>query len=98
MSREDLDHSTGHLPLVGMVPTIDGWKNRGETHVVLLEEPSSQAAEAYRSLRTSLQFLGLQTPMRVVGVTSPGAGDGLRDDPGRMSPAAPASIRRRSMS
>ncbi len=64
------------MPLIGLVPIVDGWRNRTDTHVVLLESPSSQAAEAYRSMRTAVQFLGIDQPIGIIGVTSPGAGDG----------------------
>ena len=42
----------------------------------MLETPTSQAAEAYRSMRTAVQFLGLDKPLKVIGITSPAAGDG----------------------
>ena len=34
-------------------------------------KPTSPAAEAYRTLRTSVQFLGLDRPIRSLLVTSP---------------------------
>jgi non-specific protein-tyrosine kinase len=37
---------------------------------VSIEDPTSPAAEAYRTLRTSIQFLGLEQPMRTLQVTS----------------------------
>jgi succinoglycan biosynthesis transport protein ExoP len=75
-SREDLDLSSGYLSLVGLVPAVETWRKQSETHVVMLEDASSQAAEAYRSMRTAVQFLGIDKPLKVVGVTSPSAGDG----------------------
>lgn len=39
-------------------------------------DPKSQAAEAYRTLRTSLQFAGLDRPHRTLAVTSSVAGEG----------------------
>jgi capsular exopolysaccharide synthesis family protein len=38
--------------------------------------PQSSTAEAYRTLRTSLQFVGLDHPITVTQVTSPNSGDG----------------------
>jgi capsular exopolysaccharide synthesis family protein len=44
--------------------------------VTVLAEPSSPGAEAYRSLRTSLQFARQERRLRVILVTSPAVGDG----------------------
>jgi len=44
--------------------------------VVCTTEPNSQAAEAYRSLRTSLQFVRQARPLRTLLVTSPAAAEG----------------------
>ena len=41
-------------------------------------EPKSLAAEAYRSLRTSIQFAGLDHHCRSIVVTSSSAGDAGR--------------------
>jgi capsular exopolysaccharide synthesis family protein len=38
--------------------------------------PSSGAAEAYRTLRTSIQFVALDRPIRIVQITSPVAQEG----------------------
>lgn len=40
------------------------------------EDPKSVAAEAYRILRTNLQFTNPDQPLKSVLVTSPGVGDG----------------------
>jgi capsular exopolysaccharide synthesis family protein len=44
--------------------------------VVSVTEPSSPAAESYRSLRTSLQFARQEQQLRSLVVTSPGVGEG----------------------
>jgi len=66
----------GKLPVVGMVPILAGWRNRASTHIASLEEPSSAAAEAYRALRTSIQFLGLDRSLRTLQVTSATSSEG----------------------
>ena len=43
---------------------------------IAISEPAHDAVEAYRGLRTNLQFLGLDRPIRVVQVTSSMAGEG----------------------
>jgi tyrosine-protein kinase Etk/Wzc len=45
-------------------------------HLISLAEPESSGAEAFRVLRTSLQFAGLDKPLRTIVVTSPGPSEG----------------------
>ncbi len=75
-TKEDLERSAPDVAVIGMVPAVAGWKNTGETRVVSLEEPSSPAAEAYRALRTSIQFLAFYRSLRLLQVTSPSASEG----------------------
>jgi receptor protein-tyrosine kinase len=76
-SKDDLDRATqGLVPTVALIPAVAGWKDRDEPRVVSLAEPNSATAEAYRSLRTSLLFLGLDRPVQVLQVTSPSASEG----------------------
>jgi len=75
-TKEDLERITRGLAVVGMIPAVPSWKNRAETRVISKVEPSSPAAEAYRSLRTSINFLGVDRTMRVIQITSPNASEG----------------------
>jgi non-specific protein-tyrosine kinase len=75
-SKEDLDRASGGSTVLALVPLFATWKHRGEPVVASIAAPSSPASEAYRTLRTSLQFIGLERPTRVVQVTSAGSGDG----------------------
>ena len=74
-TKEDLERLTPNLPVLGLIPLVSGWK-KGETLLVSQTAPSSPAAEAYRTLRTSISFAGLDRPMQVIQVTSPAAADG----------------------
>jgi capsular exopolysaccharide synthesis family protein len=74
--RVDADRATGRLPIVGLVPKITGWRNRAEALLVVRDDPRSSAAEAYRSLVTSLEFLAPPDDGRVLLFTSPGASEG----------------------
>jgi receptor protein-tyrosine kinase len=74
-SREDLEAAAG-VPAVGLIPRIEGWSDRSETRLVAASEQHSPAAEAYRSLRTSVQFLGIDRSIRTLMVTSPKGGEG----------------------
>ncbi|MHB0858919.1 MAG: CpsD/CapB family tyrosine-protein kinase [Anaerolineae bacterium] len=47
-----------------------------ELGLVTLKDPTSPASEAYRTLRTNLQFAALDEAMQTILVTSPGPGEG----------------------
>lgn len=63
-------------PVLTVVPRIAGWKRRKRAKLVSLEAPGRAAAEAYRTLRTNLQFMARSAGVRVVLVTSTGLGEG----------------------
>lgn len=75
-SKHDIEAASAPVPLLGLIPEVGGWRNKTETHVITLESPQSIPAESYRTLRTSVQFLGLERQLRIVGITSPNAGEG----------------------
>lgn len=75
-TREDLTALLPGLPTIATIPAVGSWKDRKEPLLVSRDRPKSAPAEAYRSLRTSVQFMGLDRPMRVIQVTSPSAGEG----------------------
>lgn len=75
-TKEDLDAVTGGLPVLGMIPVVRGWRRHGKAYTVTMAAPTSVAAESYRSLRTSIQFLGLDRPIRTLQLTSPAASEG----------------------
>lgn len=76
-SREDLRRALPHLPVLGSIPVVERWRSEGRSVVLgSLEEATSPAAEAFRALRTSVRFLGVQRPLRTIQVTSPSLGEG----------------------
>jgi len=75
-SRDDLENVTPDVLIMGLVPMIGGWRDRDEPFLVMRAEPTSPAAEAYRSLRTSLQFATYDSEIASVLVTSPTATEG----------------------
>ncbi len=75
-SKDDLQQATGSgLPVLGLIPAVP-WRDRAQARVVSLENPSSPPSEAYRSLRTSVQFLALDGPLHCLQVTSGSQGEG----------------------
>jgi len=75
-SKDDLEQAVGNVTVLGIIPAVAAWKNRTEPRLISRLEPSSPAAEAYRSLRTSIQFIGIDRKLQVLQVTSPSASDG----------------------
>ncbi|HET6546404.1 MAG TPA: polysaccharide biosynthesis tyrosine autokinase [Rhodanobacteraceae bacterium] len=67
---DDIERHFG-LPLLGIIPST-----RKSTPMVELENPRSGFAEAYRSVRTALQFSTEKGVPRTLLITSSGAGEG----------------------
>jgi capsular exopolysaccharide synthesis family protein len=74
-TKEDLERVAG-VTVVGLIPALPEWKDRKSTPLIALEHPRSQAAEAYRTLRTSVEFLALEHPIESLQVTSAMATEG----------------------
>ena len=72
----DLDRLAPGVPVLGQIPIITSWRDKKKPFLVSVSEPTSPVTEAYRSLRTSLQFASYDDPVQVVLVTSPTATDG----------------------
>lgn len=75
-TKEDLEQAAPGLATLALVPTMADWRNQQEPYLVTKASPRSPAAEAYRSLRTSISFLGIDTPVQTLQVTSPSAREG----------------------
>jgi capsular exopolysaccharide synthesis family protein len=75
-SKDDLEHTAPNAPLMAAIPVVGSWRDRADAVVISKTEPTSPVAEAYRSLRTSLQFAAYDSEIRSVLVTSPTATDG----------------------
>jgi len=65
-----------NVPVIGFIAETAPNGDEGEQHVVVAEQPRSPIAEAFRALRTNLEFAGVDQPLRTILVTSPGPADG----------------------
>lgn len=75
-SVEDVERQSRGMSILATIPTVPDWRNRERTKLITIEDPSDVVSESYRSLRTSLQFIGLRQPLRTLLVTSPMASEG----------------------
>jgi succinoglycan biosynthesis transport protein ExoP len=74
--KEDLDRAVPGVGVIGLIPQVPDWKAKDRSRVVSLTDPTSPAAEAYRILRTSIQFLGIERQTKVIQLTSASAQEG----------------------
>jgi capsular exopolysaccharide synthesis family protein len=75
LASKEAAEQAGGAPVLAMTPVVASWR-RQQPMVVVVTEPTSPAAESYRSLRTSLQFARHDGPLRSIMVTSPGIAEG----------------------
>jgi capsular exopolysaccharide synthesis family protein len=74
-TRQDLERRLG-APVLATIPRISRWKRGDEAYLVTLTDPKNPVSEAYRTLRTNLQFLSTKGDLQTILVTSATAGDG----------------------
>ena len=74
--KDDLERVSGNLPVMGLIPTQPDWRDMKAARAISLEDPESPAAEAYRTLRTSIQFLNLDRSLHILQVSSPATSEG----------------------
>lgn len=72
---EEIGASLG-LPVIGVIPHMSGRATPAQRGQRAHLSPMSEAAEAYRSVRTSLYFAPAGNPIKTILVTSPSPGDG----------------------
>jgi succinoglycan biosynthesis transport protein ExoP len=90
--EDELERITG-LPNLAMVPH-DPTPVSDLGRAVTVDEPKSAHAEAYRNLRTSLQFLSVDEVIRTVQVTSSRPGEGKTTTAGNLAVVAANSGQR----
>jgi polysaccharide biosynthesis transport protein len=68
-NAQEIGERLGGLPLLARIPAPDK-KLRSTNHLVMVDEPAGVHAEAFRMLRTNLDFATLGRDVRTVMVTS----------------------------
>ena len=74
-SRNDVKRHLGS-PTLGQIPLISNEEWSGEEKLVMLGGAQSPSIEAFRILRTNLQFTSIDKPLKSMLITSPMPGDG----------------------
>jgi succinoglycan biosynthesis transport protein ExoP len=73
--RPDLETTIG-APVITMIPEVPSWRDKESAHLVTLQAPRSPAAEAYRTLRTSILVAAAEKGYKTLMVVSAIAGEG----------------------
>jgi non-specific protein-tyrosine kinase len=74
-TKEQAERLTGGVPVLAMIPRMKGWKGSGPVLIAEVD-PFSPATEAYRGLRTSMQFAGHNGTLRTILITSSSGSEG----------------------
>lgn len=90
-SPEEIEELAG-VPVVGSIERFKTPRDRSE--LITAREPRSTVAEAYRLLRTNLQFAAVGRPLRTVLITSPHAQEGKSTTAGNLARVIAESGRR----
>lgn len=78
-NADDIARAAPGKRILGIIPSVRSWRDRDKARLVTAEDPAAPASEAYRSLRTNVQFaLARQVghSMRTVLVTSATGAEG----------------------
>jgi len=71
---DDVERALG-IPVLGFVAEMQ-YKGRSAEEVYVTRQPRSPVSEAFRSLRTNLEFASVERPIHSLLVTSPGPAEG----------------------
>lgn len=75
-TKDDLDLASGGIPVLGLIPAVPGWRDRGTPVLESLTHPHSSTSEAYRSMRTALEFAAIEHKVGIIQITSSSSGEG----------------------
>lgn len=75
-TKDDIEQAIPGLPLLAQVPAGGRRSDRHPTQPVAATDPGSPRGEAYRALRTAIQFMAVNRDLSVIQITSPDAGEG----------------------
>ncbi|MDW8288218.1 MAG: Wzz/FepE/Etk N-terminal domain-containing protein, partial [Flammeovirgaceae bacterium] len=74
-SIKDIDRRT-NLPILGLLPYIKEERIAESSKLIIYVNPKSAISEAFRSIRTNLDFIGINQKKKIISVTSTVSGEG----------------------
>jgi len=74
--KDEIEAATPGAPNLAMIPALTDWREREATRIESSERPNSQASEAYRVLRSGIEFAAVDNPIEILQVTSSNPGEG----------------------
>jgi non-specific protein-tyrosine kinase len=82
-------------PVMAVVPHFPGLRSRkSDNLLVVRDKPKSPPAEAYRTIRTNVEFMSRTTDLKVIAVMSPGLGEGKTTTAANLAVALATADRR----
>ncbi len=81
---DELEQAVG-ASVRAVIPRVASWRRRKEARLVMVDEPLSPTAEAYRILQASLTFLEVGTKSKVLLLTSASPGEGKSTTAGNLA-------------
>lgn len=76
-TADQIDRRTrSTVPVLATIPALTDWRDIDTPRLITVENPASPAAEAYRSLRTSVQLLEAAQNSPIIQISSPAASEG----------------------
>jgi len=75
-TNEDLEWATGGLATLALIPAVKGDRQTPQESVMTRNDRMSPMSEAFRTLRTSFEFLDVERAPKLIQVTSAVAGEG----------------------
>lgn len=72
---DEMEQQIG-APTLAVVPHFNAPRKRREEFLIGRDQPKSPSAEAYRTVRTNIEFMARTNQLKVVGIASPSLGEG----------------------
>jgi polysaccharide biosynthesis transport protein len=74
-SKEDLDAMGLGMPVLGLIPKTKSFRRSEVPELETFTSPTSPVAEAYRTLRSAIQFAAIERDLKVLLITSTDAAE-----------------------
>jgi capsular exopolysaccharide synthesis family protein len=75
-TKDEAERLSGGVQVLAIVPRVKSWTRPKRPMLITEIEPFSPVTEAYRSLRTALEFAGHDTPLKTILITSASGAEG----------------------